>query len=152
MLTALSWTPGWLMPQRGPLSPQDEHLLAYFLGGFLVMLALNRSLTYGNIGLCLVGFAGTLEIGQAFIPERSPDFSSFLASAGGGLAGVFVAWLLMTFARLVPSAILAGRSGMIIRHTVVALFVAAAAVPIVVYAYNAAHRSGNVRGGPATSP
>src|SRR5215468_9492404 len=116
LLAALSWTPGWLMPQRGPLSPQDEHLLAYILGGFLVTLTLNRSFTYGNVGLCLVVFAGTLEVGQAFVPERSPDFSSFLASAGGALAGVFIAWLLNTVARLVPSATLAGRTGMIIRH------------------------------------
>src|SRR5262249_25099138 len=101
---------------------------------------------------CLVVFAGTLEVGQAFVPERSPDFSSFLASAGGALAGVFIAWLLNTVARLGPSATLAGRTGMIIRHTAGALFLAAAAVPIVVYAYNAAHRSGDIRGGPATLP
>lgn len=96
LVVYLSLAPGWLpldaltddeAGQR--LTYGVSHVLAYgtLMLWFLQLYPVPRR---PIIAICLVGLGGMLEVLQAFIPDRDPDYLDLLANG----AGIALGWLL----------------------------------------------------------
>lgn len=90
----LSLIPG-NMQTRTPLPKQGEHFIAYVLTAACIGLLMERSHARLRLATALTLLAGVLEIGQAFIPGRTPGLGDFVASASGAWTGVGVAALVV---------------------------------------------------------
>lgn len=88
----LSLEPG-TFPPRPRWNDKYQHALAYAVAGvtgFLAFPARRR-----RVGWSLVALGGVLELGQAFVPNRSSEFADLLANA----LGVGTAWGLLWVCR-----------------------------------------------------
>lgn len=88
-LALLSLVPGSLRPHTGLPGPA-EHLLAYFITGFIIA-AQTRSTTCRIAIAVLLGLcSGVFEVLQNFVPGRDPRVLDFLMSSAGAICGVAV--------------------------------------------------------------
>jgi hypothetical protein len=106
VLAVLSLTPGkdLLRTDLARLGhgKQIEHFIAYFGAATVIGLAYQTRLTRLALALVLIPYAGLLEIGQMFSPDRVASVVDFAASAAGvaiaalllPMAGRAVAWAL----------------------------------------------------------
>jgi len=86
--------PGQYMARTGILTGHQEHFLAYLFTGAFVAALPSKSTTPKYFALVLVAYAAVLELGQNFVPGRTPTFDDFCSSALGAIAGVVaVVWL-----------------------------------------------------------
>lgn len=95
LLAILSLAPNeWLLRTNevldiGPI-PFVEHALAYFLTGIVVAMGYAPRFHRAQMILPLVAYAGLLEFGQFFTPDRSPGIAEFSAGAIGAACGVVI--------------------------------------------------------------
>ena len=86
VLVWLSWIPkAWEV--RTGAAGQIEHLLAYAGSAGLLAGGFNRVPAW-QLGAALAVLAGTLEVGQIWVPGRTAQMIDFAASAGGALLGL----------------------------------------------------------------
>jgi VanZ family protein len=86
-----SLLPGGMVPS--PIGAHDKlaHFGGYLLLGFLP-LAGARSVKWGIVlALCAIPMGVALELGQHFVPGRTPDVLDALANSAGVLAGMAAA-------------------------------------------------------------
>jgi hypothetical protein len=83
--------PGKLIPRSG-LGWEMDHFISYFAFTWMFCLAWPRPLVVGGI---LTAVAVLLEGLQAFTPDRHADLHAALISAGGAMAAVLPAHLLI---------------------------------------------------------
>ena len=104
-VTILSWAPRDYRFHTVVVSDKLEHTLAYLLLGGLTVLAAQQTLKVYRLALAIVAFAGVLELGQHFIPDRVASVWDFLASATGAILGVSITALALRWlARQLDSA------------------------------------------------
>jgi VanZ family protein len=84
----LSLVPGEYRPHVPGLSHKIEHVLAYLVLGALTAVAARHRLNPYLLTLGLVAYAGVLELGQLFIPNRDASLEDFAASAAGAIIGI----------------------------------------------------------------
>src|SRR6185295_19173092 len=92
-LTVLSWLPGQDMIRTGVLLPSEEHFLAYMLSGLLVGAAMPRY-RFVHVACFYILLATMLELGQSFVPGRSPEALAAFVSICGAIVGEVVAGLI----------------------------------------------------------
>jgi hypothetical protein len=94
LIGMMSAAPGGIW-RTGFLSPQTEHLIAYFAVALLLGLLQSRITVRILVatGLCL--YAGVLEAAQIWIPGRSAAMSSVVESVVGVLLGTLVSTILI---------------------------------------------------------
>lgn len=89
VLTVLSLLPGPDRPHTG-LSGNLEHAIAYALSAGATRLCLFGVLSRMQL-LCFSLASGLFEIGQIWIPGRSPGLDNWASSTAGALAGIMAA-------------------------------------------------------------
>ena len=100
LLMIACWAPGSLMVRSGIFSGHIEHAAAYALSGALMYaLRAGRSMAW-QVALMLSAFAGVLELGQIFVPDRHASFDDFLFSVAGAITGVLVSAALLKHGHL----------------------------------------------------
>lgn len=104
VIVYLSWSPAGAVPRSGAPGPL-EHLAAYSGVGALAALAASAAHRRW-VGVALVLLAGTLEVGQIWIPGRTAQLVDFAASSAGALIGMACAELFR--GRLLLALLLAG--------------------------------------------
>jgi VanZ family protein len=91
-----SLVPGRMVPSVVGEHDKWAHFAGYLLLGFLP-LAGARSPKLGIVlALAAIPLGGALELGQHFVPGRTPDFADALANSCGALVGMVVAGLYRT--------------------------------------------------------
>jgi hypothetical protein len=95
LLAFVALGPAKLVPRSG-LGWQIDHFVGYFALTLMVCVAWPRALMVGG---ALVASAVLLEVLQAFTPDRLADFQAALYSAGGVMAAILPADLLIQAAR-----------------------------------------------------
>lgn len=91
LLVLLSWLPGDAMVRTG-VGGRIEHAVAYCGTAIVMALAYRERPRLAVQTLLLVILAAILEIGQLYVPGRSPAFLDFAASStGAGLGGLLMA-------------------------------------------------------------
>lgn len=91
-IIVLSWLPGSERPHTG-LSGQLEHFIAYALAAAGIGMGFPARRVVIMLGLIVL--AGTLEVGQLWIPGRGSRVIDFVASAGGAVIGAQIVHLLI---------------------------------------------------------
>jgi len=90
IIIALSAVPAGLRPVTG--APHDfEHFAAYWAAG--LAFGLGYQSRHGLLAFMLVGFAGSIEIGQWFVPGRHARLGDFIVDALAMCVGVAMASL-----------------------------------------------------------
>jgi VanZ family protein len=87
-LAVLSLLPGSERPHTG-MHGDYEHVVAYILAGLVTRLALPRIASHWPV-LAFSIASGFFEICQIWIPGRTPEISTWLASSIGTLLGVLI--------------------------------------------------------------
>jgi VanZ family protein len=87
LLAVLSLTPGDYMV-RTPAPGDVEHFIAYLGTGAVASLGYGRRVGGLVLGVLLCGYAGLLEMGQNWSPDRHPQLVDFASSAGGVISGL----------------------------------------------------------------
>jgi VanZ family protein len=89
-IAVLSWMPGDARPDTILQSGNLEHLLAYVLLGGLTAVLKRHALSAYWLIVIVVAFAGTMELGQLFIPTRYASPANFGAGALGAVIGILL--------------------------------------------------------------
>ena len=89
VLALLSLTPRDLIVRTGAPG-LAEHFVAYLGTGMIAGLGYGRRVSYINIAVLLIAYAGLLEIGQLWISRRHSAFVDFAISSAGVAFGVLV--------------------------------------------------------------
>ena len=85
----LSLIPGRMRPETG-MSGHVEHVIAYFSAAFALGLGARELRQVGWIAVSVTGYAGMLEILQAWVPGRHSQLSDFATSTTGIMFGCVV--------------------------------------------------------------
>ena len=98
-LVVLSWIPRDF-EIRTSAPGQFEHVVAYAGVALLAGLGCPKE-RFRWLGACFVLLAGTLEIGQIWVPGRTSQFIDFASSSAGSVIGLAAAQVLARFQRSV---------------------------------------------------
>jgi VanZ family protein len=82
-LAVASWAPGQEMIRTG-FNTRLEHTPAYLIAGIAVIIAYPRKPIW-SIAAILCAYAGMLELGQIYIPDRHAAFLDWIAGSCGVL-------------------------------------------------------------------
>jgi VanZ family protein len=80
-IAVASWTPGEEMVRTG-FNTRFEHMAAYLIAGIAVIIAYPRRPIW-LIAVILCAYAGILEVGQLYIPDRHAALFDWMASSSG---------------------------------------------------------------------
>ena len=83
-----SLLPGDSVPEVFAENDKLTHFTSYLFLGWIPSISLSRLKHALPLGLITIPLGLVLEMGQAFVPQRSPEFGDFLANTAGVLIGV----------------------------------------------------------------